>query len=168
MSTPTMEEGREHAIKATHELISSLAALGLRPEFADGTYSECAGPAIAGHLGWKDDAGVWQYATKGRFDLPEGQFGSSAVARDLRDALVADGWEPRSGFLGSIDGIQDADSRQIVRADRGDVSIEVNCYVDRPFVLFQVLGPCLATTTEQRKKYMRAETDRFDVGGGEP
>lgn len=168
-SMPTMEEGREQATQATYEVFASLAALDLAPRFADGGYHGCAEPTVFGDLGWRDDAGGWRYSAKGRLDLPDGQAGSASLARQVRDKLVDDGWKPLTGQLESIDGIQEARGadRWIVRADRGYLSISVDCYADEPLVLVGIYGPCLPTTEEQKKEYMSADTDKFDVGGNE-
>lgn len=151
---PTMEEGREQATRAIRDVFSSLRTFGLQPRFADGSYSACT-----------EDSVGWRYKTKGRLDHPAGQSGSMAFARQVRDALAADAWEPLDGVLWAIDGIQDAGDHWVVRAVRGDVELDVTSYDAEPLVLVRVLGPCLPTTERERQQYRAAEAEPIDVGG---
>lgn len=149
----TMEEGREQATQAISDVFSALQNLGLGPKFADGGYSACT-----------EDSVGWRYKTKGRLDHPAGQSGSLAFARRVRDALAADEWAPLDGVLWTVDGIQDAEDRWIVRAAREDVEIDVTSYGSEPLVLVRVLGPCLPTAESERQHYRAAETERIEVG----
>lgn len=165
--TPTMQESREDAVQATRDVVSTLEALDLRPKFAEGDYSSCAGPSIRGHLGWKDDGGASQFVVRGRLDLPADRTGSESFAVQLRDSLESGGWEPDSHFPETIDGIQNVDHQWIVRARRGHLDIVVNTYATEQLVLFKVLGPCLPTTWEEREKYLEATAERVDIGASD-
>lgn len=153
---PTMQESREETIRATHGLVSALTSVGLQTRFADGNYSRCAGRSIPGHLGLSDDGGIWRYRTKGRLDLPDGQAGSAAHAAKMRDALTSAGWEPETGFLGSVDGIQELGDRWTVHVQRERLTASVESSAAAPIVLFRVLGPCLPATREEEQEYLDA------------